>query len=179
MHLRPTGDPANPFVFANSVQDVVDGEQLRSLRSVTVKAQRPHSIAGVIESPEEQASETPRSLRSFSMAADRADDSVSQLTATGENVRSLRSYNIRPGGAVLSLPPDNNETTRSLRSFTVRGRNSEKAMSDTSSENGEHDRSEGTLTQRPGSTNTLVQEADFETDENARSLRSVSVYHNN
>ena len=174
VHLRATGDPTKPFVFVNMDQsNAEDNEKLRSLRSVTVKQQRPHSIAGVLESPEEYANngESPRSLRSFSVINSREED-VSQMTAPSEN-RSLRSFSVRPGAAVLSLPQDNNETTRSLRSFMVRDR----AVSDTSSDNGEHDRSEGT-TMRPESASTLVPDQDMEFDENARSLRSISVYRN-
>ncbi|OQV21370.1 hypothetical protein BV898_04579 [Hypsibius exemplaris] len=203
MHLFPKEASFPPFVpfvlpspaqgFASTSNDNDQDnttEKARSLRSMMRHpSERPHSIAMAAEEPDESA----RSLRSFTLRSDafsaapnhHQPSDLMMMNGNEENPRSLRSFHVRSDQRRSTLTglqqADNNDTShrsenpRSLRSITVRSNSNVGSVC--ASESEENPRSEGTLRSDSPSSGVLGQ-PDNASDENPRSMRSVSVYRN-
>ncbi|XP_055353531.1 uncharacterized protein LOC129599340 [Paramacrobiotus metropolitanus] len=201
-HIPPTDNMFLPIVLPEALREenADDTEKARSLRSIAVPL-RPHSV-DILNGRDATADEATRSLRSFTVRSqhgaqqpeDNADEektrSLRSFTVQSlhnaplrlepvefdDVERSLRSYSVRSNNSLGKATTNNGENPRSLRSFTVRSRNSDHSADTETSDVGENPRSEGTI--RSGSQVSLVRGGQHSNEENARSLRSVSVYRN-
>lgn len=169
--------PEKPFLPLNLPieDDTFDTEKVRSLRFIR---HRPHSVDISLDTPGQD--ETTRSLRSFSVRG--AHGMPSDDVGNDETPRSLRSYSVRSdriAGAETAKGTERDagfapsEKVRSMRSFDARSDHSD--SSDDTTTIGETPRSQGSA--RSGSQASLIQ-GNHDVGENARSLRSVSVYRN-